>query len=74
MTHRAYSRRIAPDYSFRLMIVVTGSTGRVGGLVARRLELDGHWMRLLVRDPNRCPGVVTEFADEMPLAATRSSR
>ena len=26
-----------------LMIVVTGSTGRVGGLVARRLESAGHF-------------------------------
>ena len=45
------------DYSFRLMIVVTGSTGRVGGLVARRLEAAGHPMRLLVRDPHRAPGI-----------------
>ena len=37
------------------MIVVTGSTGRVGGLVARRLESAGHPMRLLVRDPDRAP-------------------
>jgi NAD(P)H dehydrogenase (quinone) len=37
------------------MIVVTGSTGRVGGLVARRLESAGHSMRLLVRDPHRAP-------------------
>jgi NAD(P)H dehydrogenase (quinone) len=35
------------------MIVVTGSTGRVGGLVARRLESGGHPMRLLVRDLRR---------------------
>jgi len=37
------------------MIVVTGSSGRVGGLVARRLESAGHSMRLLVRDPRRAP-------------------
>ena len=39
------------------MIVVTGSTGRVGGLVARRLESGGHPMRLLVRDPGRAPQI-----------------
>ena len=39
------------------MIVVTGSTGRVGGLVARRLESGGHPMRLLVRDPRRAPEI-----------------
>jgi uncharacterized protein YbjT (DUF2867 family) len=39
------------------MIVVTGSTGRVGGLVARRLESAGHPMRLLVRDPRRGPQI-----------------
>src|SRR5260370_25333479 len=44
-------------YSFRLMIVVTGATGRVGGLVARRLESGGHPMRLLARDPQRAPRI-----------------
>ena len=39
------------------MVVVTGSTGRVGGLVARRLESGGHPMRLLVRDPHRAPKI-----------------
>ena len=39
------------------MIVVTGATGRVGGLVARRLESGGHPMRLLVRDPHRAPRI-----------------
>jgi NAD(P)H dehydrogenase (quinone) len=39
------------------MIVVTGSTGRMGGLVARRLESGGHPMRLLVRDPHRAPRI-----------------
>ena len=39
------------------MIVVTGSSGRVGGLVARRLESEGHPMRLLVRDPERAPRI-----------------
>ena len=49
-----------------LMIVVTGSTGRVGGLVAQRLAQEGHLMRLLVRDPHRAPrlqGVEVEVAD-----------
>jgi NAD(P)H dehydrogenase (quinone) len=39
------------------MIVVTGATGRVGGLVARRLESAGHPMRLLVRDLQRAPSI-----------------
>ena len=39
------------------MIVVTGSSGRVGGLVARRLASEGHPMRLLVRDPERAPRI-----------------
>lgn len=48
------------------MIVVTGSTGRVGGLVVRRLQNQRHPMRLLVRDPDRAPridGVEVEIAD-----------
>lgn len=48
------------------MIVVTGSTGRVGGLVARRLHQLHHPMRLLVRDPDRAPrieGMEVEVAD-----------
>lgn len=48
------------------MIVVTGSTGRVGGLVARRLQQRRHRMRLLVRDPKRAPridGVEVDVAD-----------
>lgn len=58
------------------MIVVTGSTGRVGGLVARRLEAGGHPMRLLVRDPHRAPAIqgaqvqVAEYGDPEGLAAS----
>ena len=37
------------------MIVVTGSTGHVGGLVAEELFERGEPMRLLVRDPSRAP-------------------
>jgi NAD(P)H dehydrogenase (quinone) len=56
------------------MIVVTGSTGRVGGLVARRLESAGHPMRLLVRDPHRAPPITgaqvqaAEYGDPEALA------
>ncbi len=59
----------------RLMIVVTGSTGRVGGLVARRLESGGHPMRLLVRDPSRAPVIhgaqvhAADYGDPEALAA-----
>jgi uncharacterized protein YbjT (DUF2867 family) len=37
------------------MIVVTGSTGHVGRLVAEELAERGEPMRLLVRDPSRAP-------------------
>jgi uncharacterized protein YbjT (DUF2867 family) len=56
------------------MIVVTGSTGRVGGLVARRLDDGGHRMRLLVRDPGRAPRItgaeigVADYGDGQALA------
>jgi NAD(P)H dehydrogenase (quinone) len=36
-------------------IVITGSTGRLGGRVARRLAAAGTAQRLLVRDPDRAP-------------------
>lgn len=38
-------------------IAVTGSTGRLGGLVARSLSTSGHPLRLLVRNPNRAPSI-----------------
>jgi NAD(P)H dehydrogenase (quinone) len=37
------------------VIVVTGATGHVGGLLARELAVRGEPMRLLVRDPVRAP-------------------
>lgn len=48
------------------MVVVTGSTGRVGGLVARRLHQLQEPMRLVVRDLDRAPrigGMEVEVAD-----------
>jgi uncharacterized protein YbjT (DUF2867 family) len=39
------------------MVVVTGATGRVGGLVVRKLEQRRQRMRLLVRDPSRAPRI-----------------
>jgi uncharacterized protein YbjT (DUF2867 family) len=39
------------------MIVVTGSTGHVGGLVAAELAARGERMRLLVRDSARAPAI-----------------
>jgi NAD(P)H dehydrogenase (quinone) len=38
-----------------LPLAVTGSTGRIGGLVAARLSAAGVGMRLLVRSPERAP-------------------
>jgi NAD(P)H dehydrogenase (quinone) len=39
------------------MLVVTGSTGHVGRLVAEELAARGHEQRLLVRDPGRAPRI-----------------
>ncbi|GAB3198467.1 SDR family oxidoreductase [Geodermatophilus arenarius] len=50
-------------------VAVTGSTGQVGGRVARRLSAAGVPQRLLVRDPSRAPRlpgatiVVAPYAD-----------
>ena len=57
------------------MIVVTGSTGHVGGLVAQELAARGVPMRLLVRDPARAPqlpgaeAVAADYADPASLEA-----
>lgn len=52
-------------------LAVTGSTGALGGLVARRLADAGVAQRLLVRDPQRAPGLpgaavtrITGYADQ----------
>jgi uncharacterized protein YbjT (DUF2867 family) len=39
------------------MITVTGSTGRIGGLVARALAAEGIPLRLIVRDASRAPAL-----------------
>lgn len=57
------------------MIVVTGSTGRVGGLLARELARREVPLRLLVRDPSRAPRldgaeiVAADYGDAGSLAA-----
>jgi NAD(P)H dehydrogenase (quinone) len=38
-------------------LVITGSTGRLGGRVAHRLSTAGLGLRLLVRDPERAPAL-----------------
>ncbi len=43
-------------------IAVTGSTGRLGGLVARKLAASGIAQRLLVRDPARAPELPSAVA------------
>ncbi len=56
------------------MLVVTGSTGHVGRLVAEELAARGHDQRLLVRDPTRAPAiagarvVVADYGDPAALA------
>jgi len=57
------------------VIVVTGSTGRVGGLVVQELARRGEPMRLFVRDRSRAPEidgaetVVADYGDPRALAA-----
>jgi NAD(P)H dehydrogenase (quinone) len=58
------------------MIVVSGSTGRLGGRVARRLAGAGVPQRLLVRDPARAPrlpGAEVVAADYGDAVALRSA-
>ena len=56
------------------MIVVTGSTGHVGRLVAEELAARGEPIRLVVRDPSRAPRlsgaevVRAEYGDQASLA------
>jgi NAD(P)H dehydrogenase (quinone) len=56
------------------MLVVTGSTGHVGRLVAEELAARGHDQRLLVRDPSRVPAiagaevVLADYGDPAALA------
>jgi NAD(P)H dehydrogenase (quinone) len=54
------------------MLVVTGSTGHVGRLVADELSLRGHSQRLLVRDPSRAPAIVGAEAVHGDYAAPAS--
>jgi uncharacterized protein YbjT (DUF2867 family) len=57
------------------VIVVTGCTGAVGGMVAEELTRRGHEARLLVRDPARAPSLpgtevaVGEYGDAASLDA-----
>jgi NAD(P)H dehydrogenase (quinone) len=56
------------------VIVVTGSTGRLGGRIARRLAAAGAAQRLVVRDPDRAPrlaGATTSSAEYGDGAAVR---
>ncbi|HSN37119.1 MAG TPA: NmrA family NAD(P)-binding protein, partial [Arthrobacter sp.] len=52
-------------------LAVTGSTGNLGGMVARQLADAGSLQRLLVRDPSRAPEldqavpVVFSYADSV---------
>jgi NAD(P)H dehydrogenase (quinone) len=58
-------------------LVVTGATGRIGGLVAASLTDAGVDVRLLVRDPARVPehlrGLHTSVADYSDTAAVREA-
>jgi uncharacterized protein YbjT (DUF2867 family) len=57
-------------------LAVTGSTGAVGGQVARALAQSGVAQRLVVRDPTRAPrldGAVTVVAEYRDRAASRAA-
>ena len=57
-------------------IAVTGATGRLGGMVARRLADAGIEQRLVVRDPSRAPsldGAETAQAEYGDASATRQA-
>jgi NAD(P)H dehydrogenase (quinone) len=61
------------------MLVVTGSTGHVGRLVAEELAARGYQQRLLVRDPSRAPAIEGaevvhgDYADPGSLAAAMNA-
>jgi NAD(P)H dehydrogenase (quinone) len=60
-------------------LAVTGSTGHIGGLVARLLAQEGVEQRLLVRDPSRAPRlagaeVVRAAYDDEAVDALRGTR
>ena len=56
-------------------IAITGSTGAVGGIVAKRLASRGINQRLIVRDPSRAPDLAgaevaqAEYIDQAAMAA-----
>jgi uncharacterized protein YbjT (DUF2867 family) len=60
------------------VIVVTGATGAVGGLVARELAERGERFRMIVRDPSRAPDLpggeiaIATYDDQEALAAALS--
>ena len=66
---------VAPAGTIALMIVVTGSTGHVGRLVADELSGRGEAVRLVVRDATRAPQVpgaevvVADYGRQGELAA-----
>jgi NAD(P)H dehydrogenase (quinone) len=60
----------------KLIHAVTGSTGNVGGMVARRLARAGVAQRLVVRDPSRAPalpGTEVAVAEYSDLAASTAA-
>src|SRR6476661_4270845 len=54
----------------KLTVVVTGSTGKQGGAVARGLLERGHKVRAVTRDPNSKPAKVLANAGATLIAAS----
>lgn len=56
----------AEVYGWRMNLLITGATGKVGSRLTRRLALRGHQIRALVRDPVRAAELL---GDRIELAA-----
>ncbi|WP_261623355.1 SDR family oxidoreductase [Nesterenkonia marinintestina] len=55
------------------LIGITGATGAVGGRVARRLDAEGHRLRLIVRDPSRLDPLPERAAEDGPPIEVRTA-
>ncbi|MDQ3156893.1 MAG: NAD(P)H-binding protein, partial [Actinomycetota bacterium] len=56
------------------VLAITGSTGNVGGLIARQIDAAGIPARLLVRDKSRAPALLHTQVAECSYGDTEASR